>query len=62
LATITKRDLARSIAEATGTRKLTALHMVDSLFETMREIPSDGQRIEIRGFVAPGRACISCHV
>jgi hypothetical protein len=35
LVTITKRNLAQSIAEVTGTTKLTALplHMVDSLFE-----------------------------
>ena len=50
--TATKKDLAEGVAEATGTRKLTALHMVDSLFETMRELLSDGQRIEIRGFGA----------
>jgi len=50
--TATKKDLAEAVAEATGTTKLTALHMVDSLFETMREMLSDGQRIEIRGFGA----------
>jgi len=52
LATITKKILAEAVAEVTGTTKLTALHMVDSLFETMREMLSDGQRIEIRGFGA----------
>jgi len=52
LATITKKDLAQAVAEAIGARKLTALHMVDSLFATMREMLSDGQRIEIRGFGA----------
>jgi integration host factor subunit beta len=52
LTTTTKRDLAEAVAEVTGTTKLTALHMVDNLFETMRELLSDGQRIEIRGFGA----------
>jgi integration host factor subunit beta len=52
LTTIIKKSLAEAVAEATGTTKLTALHMVDSLFETMREMLSDGQRIEIRGFGA----------
>ena len=52
MTTITKKTLAQAVAEATGTTKLTALHMVDSLFETMREMLSDGQRIEIRGFGA----------
>ena len=50
--TTTKKDLAEAVAEATGTTRLTALHAVDSLFETMRKILSDGQRIEIRGFGA----------
>jgi nucleoid DNA-binding protein len=49
LTTTTKKNLAEAVAEVTGTTKLTALHMVDSLFEAMREILSDGQRIEIRG-------------
>ena len=48
--TITKRTLAKSIAEATGTTRLTALHMVDSLFEAMREQLIEGHRIEVRGF------------
>ena len=52
MATTTKKKLAVVVAEANGTTKLTALHMVDSLFETMREILSNGQRIEIRGFGA----------
>lgn len=52
MTTITKKNLAEMVAEATGTRKLTSLHMVDSLFETMRQMLSDGQRIEIRGFGA----------
>jgi len=52
LETITKRNLADEVAKMAGVRKLTALHMVDSLFETMREMLSDGQRIEIRGFGA----------
>jgi integration host factor subunit beta len=52
LTTTTKKNLAQAVADATGTTKLTALHMVDSLFETMCEMLSDGRRIEIRGFGA----------
>ena len=48
--TITKRDLANLTAESTGTKKLLALHVVDSIFEAMREALIEGNRIEIRGF------------
>ena len=48
--TITKRDLANLTAESTGTKKLLALQVVDSIFEAMREALIEGNRIEIRGF------------
>ncbi len=48
--TITKRDLARTVAENTGCRKILAIKMVDSLFTAMRETLIEGNRIEIRGF------------
>ena len=48
--TITKKDLARQIAESTGISKLLALNMADSLFTVMRETMIAGNRIEIRGF------------
>jgi len=50
LDTITKKDLAHQVAEFTGTRKQTALAMVDSLFSAMREQLIEGNRIEVRGF------------
>ena len=50
MGTVTKRTLAVSVAEATGCRKGEAALMVDKLFEGMREILSQGNRIEIRGF------------
>lgn len=49
--TITKKSRAEAVAEGAGATKLTALYMVDSLFETMRELLSDRQRIEIRGLL-----------
>ena len=48
--TITKKDLAHQVAESTGTKKQTALDMVDSLFTEMREQLIEGNRIEVRGF------------
>ena len=48
--TITKKDLAQAIAEATGTKSNLALEMVNSLFQVMREQLVEGNRIEIRGF------------
>ena len=60
--TITKKDLAQAVAEAIGTRKLMALYMVDSLFETMREMLSNGQRlvdalVQKRGEIACYHPC-----
>ena len=48
--TITKKHLAQAVAESTGTKKQTALAMVDNLFTAMREQLIEGNRIEIRGF------------
>ena len=48
--TITKRDLAQTVAESSGTTRLLALDMVDSLFTAMRQQLIEGNRIEIRGF------------
>jgi nucleoid DNA-binding protein len=50
VATITKKDLARSVADAIGCKNNLTLQMVDSLFEAMRETLIEGNRIEIRGF------------
>lgn len=50
MATITKKDLARSVADAIGCKNNLTLQMVDSLFEAMRETLIEGNRIEIRGF------------
>ena len=50
MATITKKDLARSVADAIGCKNNITLQMVDSLFEAMRETLIEGNRIEIRGF------------
>lgn len=50
MATITKKDLARSVADTLGCKNNLTLQMVDSLFETMRETLIEGNRIEIRGF------------
>ena len=48
--TITKKDLAYLTAESTGTKKLLALQVVDSIFKTLRHALIEGNRIEIRGF------------
>lgn len=50
MATITKKDLARSVADAIGCKNNLTLQMVDTLFEAMRETLIEGNRIEIRGF------------
>lgn len=50
MATITKKDLARSVADTLGCKNNLTLQMVDSLFEAMRETLIEGNRIEIRGF------------
>ena len=49
MATITKKDLARSVADAIGCKNNITLQMVDSLFEAMRETLIEGNRIDIRG-------------
>ena len=48
--TITKRDLARFVAESSGNPKSLAARIVDCLFTTMRQQLIAGHRIEIRGF------------
>ena len=48
--TITKKDLAYAMAEATGVKKLLVNEAVDSIFNEMREKLIQGHRIEIRGF------------
>lgn len=50
MATVTKKDLARAVADAIGCKNNLTLQMVDSLFEAMRETLIEGNRIEIRGF------------
>ena len=50
MGTITKKDLAQAVANATGTQRNMALAMVDSLFTEMREQLIKGNRIEVRGF------------
>ena len=48
--TITRKDLARSVAEHTGCKSFIAQKMVDALFTAMRESLIEGNRIEVRGF------------
>ena len=50
MATITKKDLARVVADTIGCKNNLTLQMVDSLFEAMRDTLIEGNRIEIRGF------------
>ena len=50
MATITKKDLARAVADSIGCKNNQTLDMVDSLFEAMRDALIEGNRIEIRGF------------
>ena len=50
MTTVTKKDLARAVANAIGCTNNLTLQMVDSLFEAMRETLIHGDRIEIRGF------------
>ena len=50
MGTMTKKELARSVAEAAGCRKNLAAEMTDSLFAMMRDMLIEGDRIEIRGF------------
>lgn len=50
MTTVTKKDLARAVANAIGCTNNLTLQMVDSMFEAMRETLIRGDRIEIRGF------------
>ncbi len=50
MATITKKDLARAVADSIECKNNLTLEMVDSLFEAMRNSLIEGNRIEIRGF------------
>jgi len=50
LKTVTKKDLARTVAQAVSSRNNTAQEAVDALFIAMREELIKGNRIEIRGF------------
>lgn len=50
MATVTKKDLARVVADTIGCKNNLTLLMVDSLFEAMRDTLIEGNRIEIRGF------------
>lgn len=50
MATVTKKDLARIVADTIGCKNNLTLQMVDSLFEAMRDTLIEGNRIEIRGF------------
>jgi len=47
---ITKKKLARAVAEAIGCRQNQAYEMVSRLFEEMREQLIEGNRIEVRSF------------
>jgi integration host factor subunit beta len=48
--TVTKKDLAKTVANTIGSTNNFTLQMVDSLFYAMRETLITGDRIEIRGF------------
>ena len=48
--TVTKKDLARTVAEAVSSKNNTAQEAVDALFTAMREELIKGNRIEVRGF------------
>ena len=48
--TVTKKDLAKTVAQAVSSRNNTAQKAVDALFIAMREELIKGNRIEIRGF------------
>jgi len=50
LKTVTKKELARTIAKAVGSKNNLAHEAVDALFSAMREELTKGNRIEIRGF------------
>ena len=48
--TVTKRELAKTVAEAVSSNHNTTLEIVDTIFTTMREELIKGNRIEVRGF------------
>ena len=48
--TVTKRDLAKTVAKAVSSRNNAAQEAVDALFSAMREELIKGNRIEVRGF------------
>ena len=48
--TITKKELAREVSEAVGSKNNFAHKAVDALFTAMREELVKGNRIEVRGF------------
>ena len=48
--TVTKKELARAVAEAVASKNSMAHEAVDALFTAMREELIEGNRIEIRGF------------
>lgn len=50
MTTVTKKDLARTVAATIGCTNNLTLQMVDSLFDAMRDTLIKGDRIEIRGF------------
>ena len=52
MATITKNDLARELADKNNCKTALAREIVDSVFRLLRERLTEGNRIEIRGFGA----------
>ena len=48
--TVTKKELAQTVAAALGCTTQQSLRMVDRLFEALRETLIAGHRIEVRGF------------
>ena len=48
--TITRRDLAKILAEKMGLKKTLAYQCADALFQAIAESIMRGNRIEIRGF------------
>lgn len=48
--TVTKKELARAVAEAVASKDSMAHKAVDALFSAMREELVKGNRIEVRGF------------
>jgi len=50
LGKITKKELAKVVAEAIGCSRNQAYEMVSRLFEEMRQQLIEGNRIEVRGF------------